>query len=209
MAVKSTQNQLPQLPIDPNDFIGLRNYLVALGERMATLGGDATPPALVTNVILDPIYPGVYIRWDAAAKADGYLIFRNTTGDFATATPIRQLMGGANVSYFDATTDIEDGVNVFYWVQAFNLLGVDGPVSAMVTGVNSSPPSPPTPGGIIGDLEAALFANASPDDDLPSMQALLVGISDITTDATFWSGITEDEDFMVSAEFLSGGYSLP
>lgn len=214
-SVQPNVNQLPDPPLDPNDFAGWANWAQAINQRVLTLSGDSTPPDLVTNLALNSIYPGVLLTWTPVIKGSSYTIYRNTEPDFSMAQPLVQLFGRTQASWFDLTTDIEDGADVYYWIRASNDLGIQGPLSAMASGENSSPPTPPTPPvpGVITttNLDVTLFANASPDDDLPSMLAFTASVSssDMPTSATFWSGITEDEDFEVSTQFSSGGYSLP
>lgn len=201
----ANNNQLPWPPTDPNDFIGLRNYLVALGERITALSGDSTPPALVTGLTLTPIYPGIYVQWQPALKADKYIIYRNITSDMATATPVAQLR---DTSFFDQTASL-GSVTIFYWILPENELGIIGPLSAMVSTDNSVAPGP---GLIPGALDPGLFPVANPDDDLPWMEGLITDIAsgaDVADSVTFWASQGEDEDFVVSSSLSVDGYAIP
>ncbi len=207
MALDPNQNQLPQLPLDMDP--ALRNYLQALQDVVASQDIDDTPPSLVQNVTLNSVYPGILVSWSQTLKAHSYLVYRNTTGDFQTASPITQMVGNGNVSYFDVTQALGD-VTLYYWVQGLNQLGIFGPVSAMVSTANSQAPGP---GVIPGDIGASVMALAIPDDDLP--QDFGTGFltdavnGDVTDSVTFWATTYHDEDEWVSNNLSTQRYALP
>ena len=198
-------NPFPQLPIDMNDLMGWRNWAQEMMQRLAAATLDATPPALVTGVELNAVYPGIVVSWNPTLKADSYIIFRNTEGVFGTASPITQLAGNGNISYFDVTQALGD-VDLYYWVQGVNALGTRGPVSAMVFTGNSVAPGP---GIIPGAPDSSLIVLAIPDDDLPMDFGF--GFIDDSTDmagsVTFWSTTGEDEDFVTTP--FSTDYRIP
>ena len=203
MALDPNQIQLPQLPMDLDT--ALRNYLEALQAIVAAQDIDDTPPSLVTNVTLMSVYPGILISWALTAKAHSYIVYRNTSGTFATASPIVQLTGNGNVSYFDVTQALGD-VTAYYWVRGLNQLGTGGPLSAMVSTANSQAPGP---GLIPGAIDSSLMALAIPDDDLPQdFGAEFFDSSvDVTDSVAFWAAMSEDEDFVTTP--FSYDYRIP
>lgn len=201
--------QLPNPPLDPNDWQGMVDYLLALQGRINLVTGDSTVPDLVTSVTLEPIYPGVLVRWTPVFKGASYIIYRSTDPDFNTAQPKVQLFGRLQASWFDLTTDIADGVAIYYWIRAVNDLGMQGPLSARSSGFNSAPP---VPGSVVVTFDDAAVWALSRDGNLPVMFWLVTDKpegSDSSDSVAFMSGMNPDDDFWSSSDFATGGYSLP
>lgn len=200
--------QLPHPPLDPNDVQGMIDWMLAINQRLNTITGDATIPDLVTNVTLEPIYPGVLVSWRPVFKGASYLIYRSTDPDFNSAEPVVQLFGRLQASWFDLTTNIADGAALYYWIRAVNDLGMQGPLSGRSSGFNSAPP---IPGTITTGFDPAMFA-LSTHDDLPFLIGLTTDRAsgdDASGSVAFMSGIHENDDFWSSGDFSTGGYSLP
>lgn len=199
-------NPLPPLPLDMDDLIGWRNWAQEMMARVAATTLDSTPPALVANVTLNPVYPGIVVAWNPTLKADSYIVYRNTSGTFSTASPIIQLKGNGNISYFDVTQALGTGT-IYYWVQGVNALGTLGPVSAMVSTANSQAPGP---GIIPGVIDSSLMVLAIPDDDLPQDFGLsfMDGTAEVSGSVTFWATQADDEDYFTGPPF-SGDFAFP
>ncbi len=205
MALDPNQLQLPQIPMDID--MALRNYLQQLQDLIAQSDQDTPPPALVTGVSLNPIYPGIVISWNQTIKAHAYILYRNAVdGTFASSVPITELNGNGNVSFFDVTQALGTGT-IYYWVQGVNNVGIPGPVSAMASTGNSQAPGP---GIIPGVIDPSLMILAIPDDDLPQDFgiAFLDSSTDLADSGMFWATTDDDEDFITAPPF-STDYRIP
>lgn len=201
------QDFLPDIPFGINP--ALANLLAEMRQQLQVLAVDPAPPAQVTGLALTAVYPGILVQWNRAAKAGSYRIFRNTTSNLTTATPITELAGIGNVSFFDITSNLGTTA-VYYWVQAINGLGIPGPVSIMGALQNSEPTNPDGNIAILG-LDGSMQAIAYPDDDLPSLLAMVslpVG-ADASSNPNFWPSVTDDEDLVCSTGLSAGGYTIP
>lgn len=207
--VNALIEQLPNPPLDPDDFQGMVDWMLAIKGRLNLITGDSTIPDLVRNVQLQAIYPGVLVTWTPVFKGASYIIYRSDDPDFNTAQPAVQLFGRLQSSWFDLTTNIADGVAVYYWIRAVNDLGIEGPLSGRASGVNSSPPVPGTISIMLDDN--AMFV-LSGDGNLPMMFWLVDDKppgEDASGSVNFMSGITPNDDFWSSTDFATGGYQLP
>ncbi len=203
---RAPNNQLPNPPVDPEDWIGMRNLLVEMRERVLSLSKDSTPPAVVTGLTLTQVYPGIYIQWNPALKADKYSIYRNTTSDFDTATVTAQLR---DTSFFDQTQSL-GATTLYYWILPLNDLGIPGPVSAMSSTANSSPPMPgtipnPVQGGYGSQNNQAVFQLADFDEIGDALA--IATTTDSSNDATLWAYIEGDNNYWATGDYR--GFSIP
>lgn len=84
------------------------------------LAADTTPPAQVSGVTALGGLWTVSLKWSANTEADlkSYTIFRNTTNDSATSTPLLTLFGTS----FDDSTGVTD-TPYYYWLKATDFSG--------------------------------------------------------------------------------------
>ena len=140
--VPSNPQFLPPIGFDVPEW--LQNWLAEVSTVIEGLAVDPTPPAQPTGVNLTQAYPGIVVRWNQTIGASRYVVYRNTSGTFETAQIVAILPGQTNISTLNITSDLASNATIYYWIVAENASGIRGPISAMVSTGNSTPPIPGT-----------------------------------------------------------------
>lgn len=125
------------------------------------------PPSLVTGLTATANSATIVLRWNAAHNASIYRLYRNTTGDFNSASVVQTVgaskTGVASLSCQDSQDQTQ--AQRFYWVQAVNERGMTGPQSQMVVVTNFKAASGSTSLGVAanasGTNSTALGTNSS------------------------------------------------
>jgi hypothetical protein len=136
---QNVQPQIEQLPAPPmsmDDLSGWIDCYLKLAQRVQASTKDSTPPAGVTGLTTEKTTFGILLTWNAATKADGYQVFRNSTGNLTTALLIAIRPGNGNISYLDSADQLNTEQTRYYWIRAYNNLNNYGPFTALTASTN-------------------------------------------------------------------------
>lgn len=115
----------PQMTAWAQEITGLLNSIIVTFNI----------PGLVTGFTATANNTVIVLRWNATRQASQYRIYRNTSGEFNTATVIASIpaskTGVASLSYQDGQDQTEP--KRYYWIVGVNERGLEGPKSQMVT----------------------------------------------------------------------------
>lgn len=127
---------LPDVPLGAD--IETTAWMQEVGANLNQILLDKGPPSLVTGLTATANSATIVLRWNAAQNASIYRIYRNTTGDFNSASIVNTVgaskTGVASLSAQDSQDQTQ--AQRFYWVQAVNERGLTGPQSQMVIVTN-------------------------------------------------------------------------
>lgn len=127
---------LPDVPMlqDPLATAYLQELNDSLNRTLQTFNA----PGLITGVTATATGTRVFIKWTADSATSIYRVYRNTTGDFATATVVASVGASRTGVQQLSAQDVNDLTipALYYWVQGVNQRGISGPQSAMVIVVN-------------------------------------------------------------------------
>lgn len=135
----SSGGLLPAPPLngDPLWIQWAQDLTDYMGQFLVTLNA----PGLVTGLTGTASPTAIVLQWNATNGASSYRLFRNSTGDFASATVIQTIGAsktGIAVLTAQDTLDTASATR-YYWVQGVNERGVVGPQSQMFSIMRSPP----------------------------------------------------------------------
>ncbi len=127
----------PPLDGDPTWVAWAQDITEKMGQLFVTL----TVPGVVTNVSATANATTIFIQWNALHGVNLYRVYRNTTGDFASATVIQNVAASKTGIAIMTTQDSQDTTTSarYYWIQGVNERGAAGPQSQMVTIARTAP----------------------------------------------------------------------
>ncbi len=119
-------------------------YLQELNDALNRTFQTFNVPGLITGVTATATGTRVFIQWNADSASSVYRVYRNTVGDFETATVVASVGASRTGVAQLSAQDVNDLTlpSIYYWVQGVNQRGEAGPQSAMVTVVNFEPNNP-------------------------------------------------------------------
>lgn len=127
---------LPDVPLLQDPLA--TGYLQELNDSLNRTFQTFNVPGLITGVTATATGTRVFIQWNADSATSTYRVYRNTTGDFSTATVVASIGASRTGVQQLSAQDVNDLTipALYYWVQGVNQRGIAGPQSAMVTVVN-------------------------------------------------------------------------